>query len=260
MIDAGLACRIDRAEARFSRAVAATISGARVVELDGGASVFARVGSPINKIIGVGFDGPVDLVAAEAIWDEPVRIELSALASPEHAASLTDYHLIGFENVLVRTLATPPTRSQDHAIERGNTERWMAALVEGFAAGDGTGAQVDHYTRDAIADVMRDFANADGTQRYTCSIDGALAGAATLRIDGDIAILAGAATLPAMRRRGVQAALLAARLADAADAGCAYAVLTVAPGSLSQKNAMRSGFALGYTRAILLRGGLQRLT
>lgn len=72
-----------------------------------------------------------------------------------------------------------------------------------------------------------------------------------MRIDDGVAALAGAATVPAHRRRGVQTALLAARLADAAAAGCDLAVITTEPGSKSQENAQNSGFTLLYTRAIL---------
>ena len=75
----------------------------------------------------------------------------------------------------------------------------------------------------------------------------------SLRITDDVAQLTGAATAPEHRRRGVQTALLAARLADAADAGCDIAVVTTAPGSKSQQNVQRQGFHLLYTRAVLVR-------
>ena len=61
------------------------------------------------------------------------------------------------------------------------------------------------------------------------------------------------ATAPAHRRRGVQTALLSARLADAAAAGCDIAVATTQPGSKSQQNVQRQGFDLLYTRAILVK-------
>ncbi|MEJ2340034.1 MAG: hypothetical protein P8Y15_14260 [Gemmatimonadales bacterium] len=74
-----------------------------------------------------------------------------------------------------------------------------------------------------------------------------------MRLSGGIAQLCGAATLPEHRRRGVQTALLARRLADAAHAGCDVAVVTTQPGSKSQENVQRRGFELLYTRAILVR-------
>jgi len=62
-----------------------------------------------------------------------------------------------------------------------------------------------------------------------------------------------AGTAPAFRRRGVQSALLAARVADATAAGCELALVTVQPGSRSQRNVQRRGFDLLYTRATLVR-------
>ena len=48
-------------------------------------------------------------------------------------------------------------------------------------------------------------------------------------------------------------ALLTARLAHAAAAGCDIAVVTTQPGSKSQENMQRHGFDLLYTRAILVK-------
>ncbi len=73
------------------------------------------------------------------------------------------------------------------------------------------------------------------------------------RISNSIAQLAGATTAPEHRRRGVQAALLSARLADVAAAGCDIAVVTTLPGTKSQQNVQRHGFDLLYTRATLVR-------
>ncbi len=74
-----------------------------------------------------------------------------------------------------------------------------------------------------------------------------------MRVADGLAQLTGAATRPAHRRRGVQSALLAARLREAAEWGCDLAVVTVLPGSKSQQNAQRRGFELLYTRAIFRR-------
>ena len=66
-------------------------------------------------------------------------------------------------------------------------------------------------------------------------------------------MLCGAATLPASRRRGVQSALLQARLVRAREAGCDMAVVTTQPGSKSQENVQRAGFELIYSRAVLVK-------
>ena len=94
---------------------------------------------------------------------------------------------------------------------------------------------------------------ANGVKRiYTFNVKD-FRGGATMRIADGVAQLTGAATAPAHRRRGVQTALLSARLADAAAASCDVAVITTQPGSKSQQNAQRQGFDLLYTRAVLVK-------
>lgn len=265
-LTAATAARIDRVEARLSCAIADTLIGANVVplplvtHLGDGAAVLARRGSPMNKLIGAGFTGPLDpnlLSLIETSWHargEPVRVELASLASPETAEQLGErgYRLMGCEHVLVRPLTPADAdRVPAHTV-RQDDPRWHETLIAGFTAPDGTGAPVDDYARDVIETAMQDFAATPGFQRYVATLhDDTTAGAATLRVDDRVALLCGAATLPAARRRGVQAALLAARLRDAAREGCDLAVLTVAPGSLSEHNATRQGFTLGYVRTIL---------
>ena len=51
--------------------------------------------------------------------------------------------------------------------------------------------------------------------------------------------------------RGVQMALLQARLNTAREAGCDIAITLTTPGSASQRNVERAGFSLAYTRAIV---------
>ena len=80
--------------------------------ISGGVSVYAGPNSPVNKLIGLGFDGPIDLDALEQIereWrarDEAVRVELSILADPSIPVALSErgYHVHGYENVLARPL------------------------------------------------------------------------------------------------------------------------------------------------------------
>jgi len=110
----------------------------------------------------------------------------------------------------------------------------------------------EEFSREMLIEAERDSVEA-GNVRYAALRDGVLAGGATMRLAEGVAQLTGAATAPAHRRRGIQTALLAARLADAAAAGCDVAVIVTQPGSKSQQNAQRQGFDLLYTRAVLVR-------
>ena len=99
--DATLSARIDRAEGRLVAQMAAESragagGGPFILPISGGVSVFAGPRSPMNKVIGLGFDTGLDLEALGEIEDrwsereEPVRIELSTLVDPDIAGALSD--------------------------------------------------------------------------------------------------------------------------------------------------------------------------
>jgi ribosomal protein S18 acetylase RimI-like enzyme len=254
--------------AELAAAAAARQPDARVLvhPLAGGVAVYAGVRSPVNKAIGVALGEPVDedaLAAVEAEWrdrGEALRVELATLAHESVAPMLTrrGYRLVTFENVLGQPLDAlgpveygPSLRIDSVPVADETT--WMNVTIDGFAQPDGGPAPSEAYPREVLEAVFADHVRVQGFRRYLARIDGTPAGAASMRVDGPIAQLAGAATLPAYRRRGVQTALLHHRLADAGKAGCHIAVITTQPGSQSQANAQRRGFALLYTRAILVR-------
>jgi ribosomal protein S18 acetylase RimI-like enzyme len=237
-----------------------------VIPVTGGVATFAGAGSPFNKVAGLGFGGlpgPAALDEIErafAAYGAPVQVELANLADPAIGAGLTGrgYRLVSFENVLGLALDREPERVTPAAVavrRSGEDEfgPWLEAVADGVIHPDGAGGPAhEEFPRDVIADAERDLVAA-GAVRYAALRGGVIAGGATMRLAGGVAQLTGAATRPAHRRRGVQTALLAARLADAAAAGCDIAVVTTQPGSVSQHNVQRRGFDLLYTRAILVR-------
>ena len=105
-------------------------------------------------------------------------------------------------------------------------------------------------TKSSRARSSRGGARFRGVRRDLALRDGVIADGASFRLAEGVAQLTGAATAPAHRRRGVQTALLSARLADSSAAGGDIAVVTTQPGSRSQQNAQRRGFDLLYTRAV----------
>ncbi len=274
-----LAAQIDRAEAGLSadvaRACAASDPSADVFahEIAGGVAVFAGPGSPVNKIIGIGFDGPptaeeLDRVEAEyARLGAPVQAEVSTLASAAVGESLTarGYRLVGFENVLglpLGTLAGAPAtqHGEAHAVAVApvgldEDDAWMDVVLAGFAQPDPAagGGPPEQFPRDVLERAFTHFAASRRFTRYLARIGGVIAGGAGLRLCDGVAQLCGAATHPAWRCRGVQTALLAWRLDVARQAGCDVAVVTTAPGSRSQQNVQAQGFVLLYTRAVLVK-------
>lgn len=238
-----------------------------VIPIVGGVASFAEEGSPLNKVAGLGFGGVPSATALEEIeraftaCGAPVQIELAHLVDPAIGALLTErgYRLVSFENVLGLALNGEPERVTPPGVEvrpsgEDEFELWLDVVADGFTHPDTQGVPShEEFPREVIARAMRDLVAAAGVMRYVALHDGVIAGGASFRMAEGVAQLTGAATAPAHRRRGVQTALLSARLADAAAAGCDVSVITTQPGSKSQQNAQRRGFDLLYTRAVLVK-------
>jgi hypothetical protein len=91
-------------------------------------------------------------------------------------------------------------------------------------------------------------AQCSGAYPYLAELDGKPISTGMMFVLGEVAMLAGASTVPEGRNQGAQNALLHARLAHAAEHGCTLAIMGAAPGSQSQKNAQKNGFNIAYTR------------
>lgn len=269
--DIALAERIERAEAHLI-AKASEAAHRRttdrmgfVIPIADGVASFADRGSPFNKVAGLGFGGMPsanaldEIECAFAACDAPVQVELAHVADPAIGALLTKrgFRLASYENVLGRALAGEPERVTPPGIEvrrsgDGELDAWIEVMVDGVVHPDAEGMPShEDLPREVVEQAERDFAAA-GVVRYVALCDGAIAGGANLHIAEGIAQFAGAATSPRHRRHGVHSALLSARLADATAAGCDIAVVTTQPGSRSQHNVQRQGFALLYARAVLV--------
>jgi ribosomal protein S18 acetylase RimI-like enzyme len=94
-----------------------------------------------------------------------------------------------------------------------------------------------------------------GAIRFFAEVDGGAVacGAGLLIPEHGIVSLSGAGTLERYRRRGLQTALLQARMAEAARAGMEYAVIVTQGGTISQRNAQRLGFQVAYSKATLIK-------
>ena len=83
---------------------------------------------------------------------------------------------------------------------------------------------------------------------FLAELDGRPGAAGALSIHEGVALFGGASTLLEMRRRGLQKALLEARMLHAREQGCDLAMMVTEAGSQSQRNAERVGFRIAYTR------------
>jgi hypothetical protein len=270
-----LARRVDRAEVDFC-AVAGGYGlrgGVQSLEVGGGRALYGRPGSPLNKVLGLGLEGPVsdaDLDRIEAFYarhNAPVQIELCPIAPPDLAPRLASrgYVVQSFENEVARLLeewsldepgepakAGPYpndeagagfSRLDDVSVTRtadpDDEETWVRVTAEGFEASE------------EMTAVMRQFAH-PSIVRYLARIGGEPAGGGAAFLNGGVLGIFGTATTPRFRRRGVQTAIAWRSLMDARGEAD-LAIATVAPGSASQRTFERLGFQVLYTRVILVR-------
>jgi GNAT superfamily N-acetyltransferase len=124
-------------------------------------------------------------------------------------------------------------------IEQDEVDLWSQTAFEGWS----------EFTE--VADFMREINQVMAQSEallFLAELDRQPIAAGALTIAGDVALLAGASTIPAARRQGTQLALLEERLRYAAAQGCSVGMMVTLPGSGSQRNAERHGFRIAYTR------------
>jgi hypothetical protein len=263
LLNLELARRIELAEAHAAVGGAETMrrlrpeGGTAVEQIAGGFAIYCGANSPTTQAVGMGLDGAVSEEEFERLENfyrsrsEAVRVETCPLADASLIGHFgkRGYRVTEFSNVMALPLdgghdaENWEGRTPDVAIEKvshGQIDLWTLTVSQGFAE---KGPVVPE-----IVEVMKMFALSPGVECYLARVDGKVAGGATLAIRDGVAGLFGASTLPAFRKRGVQTALLHARLRRAAEAGSDLAVCLAQPGSTSQRNIVRQGFAVLYTR------------
>lgn len=248
-----------RSWARFS-----SFTGEVYLPIAGGHAAFAGVDSPVTQAFGLGLNGPVteaDLAAMEDFYrahNSPVNIETCPLADPSLLKLLNerDYRPIEYSNVLVRELTDddsqarpdPPNPTSNVRVRRPaehEAESYSLVVMKSFFENTEIAPE--------FLSIFKSCFFAAGAFFFLAEVDGMTAGGGMMSIHTGVASLGGAGTLPEFRNRGVQRALLLARLAQAAEMGCGLAMVATAPGSGSQRNVERLGFRVVYTRTKFLR-------
>lgn len=235
--------------------------GSAVEPIAGGHMVFAGLGSPIGRAVGMGFDAPV----TEADFDQlenfyysrkaPAQLDYCPLTdiSLLEIARKRGYGIAELNNVLVRKLdpaETFPPGPGGFAIRRGKSEEALAfsAIVrQSFFPDGGEPAGFDEMLAPLFA--------FPGALTFVAEADTKLiaTGAGLIIPDRKIVALFGAGTLQPYRGRGLQTAILQSRLEVAAQAGCEYAVIVTQGGTTSMRNAERLGFTVAYSKATLIK-------
>ena len=256
--DIDLARRLERTEAQGNvdfveaRAEAFPDVGAQWIEVAGAFAMFDGVGSPLTQTFGLGVFEPVSSADLDRIEDffqskgADVFHEVCPLADNSVFTLFNErgYRPVEFSNVLYRPISTDLRLHESRGIkvrviEQAETDLWAETARAGWS----------EFAE--VAEFMRDMGQAMARSRalsFIGELDQQPIATGALTIAGDVALLAGASTVPAARRQGAQLALLEERLRYAATQGCTIGMMVAAPGSGSQRNAERHGFRIAYTR------------
>ena len=169
-----------------------------------------------------------------------------------HASAALGEHLAraGFYaaevNATLRTIAcgssipAPDSGIRIHELDTGEDDSvYLETLFDGYG--------LSSRTASAQREMMAIEHRSPGLRRYLAYVDDQPAAAAALYTTPRNAYFAGAATIPAMRNRGCQSALIRRRLRDAT---AGQVVVTTAFGSPSQANLQRLGFTIEHTRTL----------
>jgi GNAT superfamily N-acetyltransferase len=234
----------------------------------GGALGWGGHGSWQNGAYGAGMTGPVSddelerFCAFYRVRGVEPRIELAPCADRTLIEGLAERGFViqQFENVLFLPLApdepAPPAPSPPHddagrPLQFRQVDPRDDADVRLFAHVVAAGfREQSPLTDNELETTRRTLANPE-TESYFAMFGDEAVGGGSLDVFPEVASLYGASTLSAFRRRGVQRALLAIRLARARERGCRIATIGSQPGIATERNAMRLGFRVAYTKAIL---------
>jgi GNAT superfamily N-acetyltransferase len=156
-----------------------------------------------------------------------------------------NYRPIELSNVLYRAVERPTAEEQSgirvRVIAPEEAQLWSKISAKGWS-----------HEHPELGDFLLDLgAIAAARENSLCFIaehDGKPGAAGALSIHDGVALFGGSATVPELRRRGLQAALLHQRMCYAFDHGCDLAMMAAQPGSDSQRNVERKGFRIAYTR------------
>jgi len=237
-------------------------SDATAQPLESGMLIYTGARFPINRALGLGMRGRVleEMIdQAEAFFRRqgvPPSFEVCPLADPALAQQLGErgYRIARFMNVNVRRLdpaETLPDVSPSVRVTRVTSDEvdlWARVSAQGFHERD------EPLPDDDMNVILSRLAfHRPGATCFLGWVDGDPAGGgAMIARDGLVTLFSGS-TRARFRGRGVQTALLRARLAWAREQGAERAMILNLPGSDAQRNVYRMGFQTAYTRVVLAR-------
>jgi len=234
----------------------------------GGVMARGAPGSWFNLAQGVGLAGPVEPGTIDefvAFYEDRAldpRIEVTPFAHESIIRGLADrgFTIARFETVLFRPLTGEEEIASPYPAPGG-------VRIERVDPNDE--AALDEYARVSLSgflppgveppveflDASKRMADGQHSLGVRAMLDGRCVGAGAMSFHDDLAVFGGVTVVPEMRRKGIQLAMMAWRLRHAAARGAVVATIGSLPGAATESNAFRMGFAVAYSKIVLVRPG-----
>jgi len=257
--DLALSKRLERAEGhacvQYAEARRRLLpdSGAEWMECAGAYAVFDGIESPVTQTFGLGIFEELSPAALDVIErffldrGAPVLHEVSPFAGVAALGILCACNSkpVELSNVLCQPVERPTAHEQSgvnvRVIVPEEAQLWSDISAKGWS-----------HEHPELRDFFLNFGVISAAREHSlcflAEYRGKPGAAGVLCIHDGVALFGGSATVPQLRRRGLQAALLHKRMCHAFDHGCDLAMMVAQPGSDSQRNAERKGFRIAYTR------------
>lgn len=245
----------------------------------GGMMSFSGPESWSNQACGLALDAPVTpaeidrLVAFYVDRGVEPRVEVCPFAHDTLIDGLAErgFITVGFDNCLARDLSSDrsPLRLPEGVGTRVRVRRidqaHEAEVLEWVRVSNSAFAEPGTTKREIFDQLSILLARHPWIDPFVAEIDGVVAGAGAVEVSRPtggpaVAALIATSVLPEYRRRGVQQALMLARLEQARTKGAVFASIQSKPGIPTERNARRLGFQVMYTKSsmVLRRPGLAR--
>lgn len=224
------------------------------MDIGGTYAVFNGVESPVTQTFGLGIFEELNSATLDALEKFFLDRGTSVVheVSPFSGVATLDllcerqYRPVEISSVMYREAGAPLP-----AEERPAVQARVAGQEEiGIWSDVLTRAWLNEYPdlREFMQESGSISADCRDSVRFLAEWNGQPGAAGSLSVHKGVALFGGAATLPEMRRRGLQAALIDARIRYAFENGCDLLMLVAEVGGGSQRNAERNGFRVAYTR------------
>lgn len=223
-------------------------AGVDGIEIGGGLAAFAGAGSPFSQVYGVAAPVTADDVGAITAFYETrgatPRVYVSPLADASLAIELAaaGYAPCEYENVLASDSFDAHAAYNERIGIAPDLDAWAVASAQAFTGRDAL--------EPADVAVARVIAFSEGVYATQAVLDEAIVATAAMDIKDGCAGLFAGSTLPPFRGCGWQTALIRDRIGRARDGGARLMRATARPRSASERNFVRCGFGVLYTRAL----------